>query len=572
MTVVTVRHRWTAALLASTLLTTLVVTAGPSPAAAVEGGQPAILQLGDSYASGEGGGWKGNSNTSSGNRSGTDMAAYQENGKWKYDPHLVYNDASYYNHEDSWRDNCHESLHAPIRSLSNTHPDDFLMLYNFACSGAHNKNLWRFENGGEAYNTRAPQIHHLAHAVVPGHDVDLVAISAGGNDSGFGEAVRACLTAWGKRYLVAPFTGSFDEMCRDDIRVDIMPRISDMYYNLAKTVDLVRAQLASDGQPADSYRLVLQGYPLILPTATDDWSYAEDTLGNHCYVNRDDAEWINTFFVPRLNRMVRAVADEKGVGFIDPSEAFVGHRLCEYGTVRGSEAAASSSRAEWVRFVDVHVSTGGVLWDIIKKIAPPDGHWPLYDDEIADMLNSQRHVSESFHPNYWGQQALGRCLKLYYHLTTGAAKVRCFNRGGQAGTTDQMSLDGLPLTPTHVDNPSPDLQFPANGILQREIILPDSLPIGSHLQPYLDLEHPRKGQLQIALSHPATGTIRTLRKANLSDTGAWTDGRWTVDYNHSVRWPPPPPNDPSGRWLLTITDTVDDQYKGTFRAFDMRIY
>jgi hypothetical protein len=42
----------------------------------------------------------------------------------------------------------------------------------------------------------------------------------------------------------------------------------------------------------------------------------------------------------------------------------------------------------------------------------------------------QRHLSESFHPNYRGKRAIGKCLSLYYGTTTGSAKVKCTNGGG----------------------------------------------------------------------------------------------------------------------------------------------
>ncbi|WP_162907255.1 GDSL-type esterase/lipase family protein [Allorhizocola rhizosphaerae] len=546
--------------------------AAAAPAFAVEGGQPAILQIGDSFASGEGGGWKGNSNNGSGNRSGTDMAAYLEDGTWKYDPHRVYHHRSFWNHQDSWADGCHESLHAPIRSLKNSHPGDYTVLWNFACSGAHTRNLWKLDSGGESYNGRLPQLHNFQAAIGDPQDLKLIAISAGGNDAGFGDAIRTCLKAWGYKHVAGPVTGPFDEICHDDVRDDIVPRVKDVYYNLTKTVKQVREELALAGQAQGSYRIVLQGYPTILPTEANDWSYAEDNWANRCYVTREDSKWINENFVTRLNRMVRAVAEEQSVGFIDNTDAFVGHRLCEYGTVRGSAAAASSANAEWVRFVDVNISVGSVLWDVIKKLAPPNGHWPLYDEEVADMLNSQRHVSESFHPNYWGQQALGECLSLYFHNTTGPAKVRCYNGGGQAGTVDQMAIASLGGTPTIVDDPTPNLAIPQDGILQREIVVPDSVPPGFYVAPFLDLTHPRKGQLRISLLHRETGTIFTIRDYNPVDTGAWYDWRWPLDYSHSIFWPPPPIKDPSGHWLLTIAEHTEDGFSGTFNGWNMRVY
>ncbi len=69
----------------------------------------AIVSLGDSFISGEGGRWLGNGSEAFGTRSGTDRAAHDCDG-WgcEYDPAQVYG--------DSEEDDCHRSDVAPIRS------------------------------------------------------------------------------------------------------------------------------------------------------------------------------------------------------------------------------------------------------------------------------------------------------------------------------------------------------------------------------------------------------------------------------------------------------------------------
>ena len=70
----------------------------------------AIVALGDSFISGEGGRWLGNGSESFGTRSGTDRAAFACDGwgRCDYDPGRVYG--------ASEENGCHRSDLAPIRS------------------------------------------------------------------------------------------------------------------------------------------------------------------------------------------------------------------------------------------------------------------------------------------------------------------------------------------------------------------------------------------------------------------------------------------------------------------------
>jgi hypothetical protein len=97
----------------------------------------AIVSLGDSFISGEGGRWMGNGSEPFGTRSGTDRAAFDCDG-WgcDYDPHRVYGAS-----EDN---DCHRSDVAPIRSA----PIAVGEKANLACSGAQAVSIWRASAGG----------------------------------------------------------------------------------------------------------------------------------------------------------------------------------------------------------------------------------------------------------------------------------------------------------------------------------------------------------------------------------------------------------------------------------------
>ncbi|MGX7826442.1 proprotein convertase P-domain-containing protein [Actinokineospora sp. 24-640] len=512
------------------------------------------------------------------------MAAYQSNGQWARNPYLVYENGNPIwqpgsREGDSWRNNCHDALASPVHSVPSSAVPGGTKVVNLACSGAKSKNLWPREDGGEFYNDRRPQIEDLALALGPGtisrapDDAELIVIGAGGNDSGFGEAIRYCLTAWAKKHIADIAFPPVEQKCRDQVRDNLVPKVSDIHYNTVKTIGLVREKMRAEGQPDNSYRIVLQGYPAILPTEVDDWTADEGAgFDKRCPITKEDSRFINTHFVTRLNEMLRAASEEANVGFIDMADAFEGHRLCEKGTVRGTAAAQSASHAEWVRFLDIHPNASSA-WKIIKAIAhPTTGHWPLSEDDVVDALNPQRHLSESFHPNYWGQQAIGRCLRVYHLTTTGQAKAKCRNGGGQAGLPEQMTLSGLGPVPGGVDNPAPDLAIPqSTGMgpnpMVRTIVVPESAKPGHYVQPFLDIAHPRKGQLKVSLVDPQ-GRSRLLYDFS-GDTGGALPGRWTYDY---FVWDPWVVKDPSGTWKLIVWDGTVDGFQGTLRGWDLKFY
>ncbi|MFF5923982.1 hypothetical protein ACFY8C_37500 [Streptomyces flavochromogenes] len=160
-------HRALRALLALCTAAGLASVAAPSAHASPGTGPTAVVTMGDSYISGEAGRWLGNSLTNSGNRNGTDRA-WTGSG---YDPSRVYGTTA---------GGCHRSDTAEVRSAGPLATS----LINLACSGATTENVVRASQGGLAYKGEAPQADQLA-AVAASHDVELIALSIGGNDLGF---------------------------------------------------------------------------------------------------------------------------------------------------------------------------------------------------------------------------------------------------------------------------------------------------------------------------------------------------------------------------------------------------
>ncbi|MFC8016005.1 proprotein convertase P-domain-containing protein [Streptomyces cinereoruber] len=532
----------------------------PATASAAEGGTPTIIQLGDSFSSGEGGGWKGNASTragsSQGDREGTDMAARQKtDGSWQYRPEqYVYEESTYRENGGHWGQNpCHRALSAPIQWVQQKSPE-ITKVVNVACSGAKSVNVWKPENGGvEQYSGLKTQLQQVADRVNSTDDVKLVAIGVGGNDmrvgdeTGFGAVVAQCVKAYLFQHNLPGYAG----FCKDTFEGEIGESISSVYYNTLKTIDGVRSTLASRGQPVGSYRIVLVGYPSITPTDSSDWSTVNESTqwDKRCPIRRTDSTWVNNHVVTRLNNILRSAATGQSVGFIDMRDAFAGHRLCESNTFR---PPSSANQAEWVRYLDI----GNVSPEhfAAQNLTTTSG------EDLSEDLASHRHFSESFHPNHWGQQAIGDCLSEYWKNTTGNTHRRCFVGGvGPLNNPDNMALGTAPAQSTVTD-------VPANKHIGnptvRQVTVPDAVPAGHYFQFSTNITHPRKGQLQIDLVSP-NGTTHRLKQYNPGDTGAWgTGGEFIRNYT----------SDPSGTWTLRIYDQDQTTYNGTLNSWSLRTF
>ncbi|MFJ8589672.1 proprotein convertase P-domain-containing protein [Streptomyces sp. NPDC093595] len=520
-----------------------------------------FIQLGDSFGVGEGAGWKGNTNQSAGDRLGTDVAAryHSDLPGWTYHPETyVYQSNTYRELDGHWGTNpCHRAYQSPISYVKGW-GDQVL---NLACSGAQSKHIWPASAGGvEQHPGLKTQLDQLKDAVSASSDVAMVAVSVGGNDidipafdkPGFGELVVKCIES----FVHTHYPDGFDpQYCNDEIAAGVGDAVSDVFYNQLKTIDLVRQTLAAEGHPIGSYKLVLTGYPSITPTDESDWFGAEgDGWANHCPIRKADSRYINTHVVSRLNDVIQAAAEEKGVGFINMEEAFDGHRLCEAGTVRTASAAHPES-AEWVRFLDVD-DTINPLWEGIKSLLFGDSP----DEWKSQQLRSQRSIAESFHPNSYGQKALGYCLRTYYNDDLDNSLQRCHIAGtGSSSTPDNMVTSTRAALYKATDDPadSVTIGYP----LTRTLTVPSSVPAGHYFQWLPKITHPSKGQLKITLQAP-DGTTFMLRDFNFEDTGDFGNGTHTSNYT----------GDPSGTWTLRIWDGISSHDEGTLDKWSLKLF
>lgn len=325
---------------------------GPAPASAGAADRRplAVVSLGDSFIAGNAGRWLGNSADSSGDRTGTDRA-YTGSPDTPYDPSLVYGETV----NGCWRSDVAEITHVRFPGLTPV---------NLACSG--------ITSGGiPAQNLQLAEVART-------HRVLAIVVSVGGNDIGFAGIVTDCVIAF---LTFDPEVGP--RPCHPAKQAAVEQRLADMRAGVSRGIDDVRATMATAGYRTGSYRLILQSYPAPMPHAAD-MRYPESdrdgrTSVGGCPFYDADVEWGHTTLVAQLADTLHAVAVEHRAQFLDVRDAFRGHELC-HSAARQPQGAPEAATSEWIRWIDL----------------PGQGST----------------LAESMHPNAYGQQALGRCLRL----------------------------------------------------------------------------------------------------------------------------------------------------------------
>ena len=358
----------------------LLAGVAAAPAASADGpgvGTPTIVSVGDSYISGEGGRWAGNSDTSSANVDALGPTAYFDNGS---------------NSAEVITD-CHRSKAAEV------HIGGGVVSANFACSGARSFTVTgsRFKPGVDFYDNGAGlqgQALMLQHYATT-HDVKMVALSIGGNDFNFADIVQACVSD----FLLSP--SWWRDYCHDDAAVlaNLTPAsVAARTAAIKQAILNIRTAMDNAGYSRKQYRIVVQNYESPVPRGKafryGETGYTRQSTGG-CGFWDKDADWANHKVLPLINDAIaRAVAEAGGNAVLmDLSSAFDGRRLCER-TVGLTEevglsnwlSADASDRTEWITQ--------------IRTLSTVFGPYA---------------VQESFHPNYWGELALRNCLRQAYH-------------------------------------------------------------------------------------------------------------------------------------------------------------
>ena len=361
-------------------------------------GTPWVVSVGDSYLSGEGGRWAGNSNRS---------------------PDLVdaLGPSAYFDNDEGTAEqvkDCHRAKSAPIHIGS-----DLAQSINFACSGASTSTVARDRNGqfkpGLDFYSGPEGVGQLTmlRDFARTHRVKMIAVSIGLNDFNYGPITEACVRSFLTSLSIAP------RYCRDDREV----RKNFTKANVeARTDDIRRAYarigeaMKQAGYEPDDYTVVATKPPLPI-APSEKVRYREQGLQRQstggCGIYNADIDQLVKAAFPAVSKAIDAGSRASGIRQLrrlELDEAFAGHRLCETG-------------------VDV-VENGPGSWS--AEGAVDRSEW-VTQIRTASTLIGPYQLLEGFHPNYWGQLAMRTCLRWAYRALSvegSPLSGRCVQNGG----------------------------------------------------------------------------------------------------------------------------------------------
>lgn len=377
-------------------LTWLVSVALPT-AAHAEGpgeGAPWVVTLGDSYISGEGGRWAGNSNESPSWVDALGEKAYDDNeGKTA---ELI--------------PGCHRSESAEAYIGGGVNGE------NLACSGAKTYSFTEeedFKPGIDFYNSgghegQALMLQHFA----SNHNVKLVAVSIGGNNYNFASIVQSCI----EDFLISPEW--WPDYCSEESSVTenfTAGNVKTQTEAIKGAFENVAKAMKEAGYSSSQYTIVAQDYPSPIPNGSEfryeQKGYSRQEIGGCGFWNHD-ADEANSTMLPTIDSSVFKGAEEAGLTNLvemQLSSAFNSHRLCD--------------------------KTDGLLEEEgLKSWKEPEAvnksEWFNQVRTVSTLFESYE-LQEDLHPDYWAQLGLRNCL------------TQAYNSGSPKGGTCTVAGSGL---------------------------------------------------------------------------------------------------------------------------------
>jgi hypothetical protein len=393
-------------------LTFLVVATGCalgiSAPAAADGpgvGTPAVVTVGDSAISGEGGRWAGNTNADPARVDALGATAYWDTAAGESTP------------------GCHRS------KAAQAFIDTGVLGFNLACSGARTATGGTapgetFKPGVDFYSDaqgRVGQARALQ-SLAATRNVKAVVVMIGANNYGFADIVTRCVTNW----VTSP--SWWKNLCSDDSDMTsrfTAARIATETTNVRNALLRVRDAMTTAGYGTSQYTILAQTYWSPVPRGAGvrypESSWTRQTVGG-CGIWNRDADWANDVVVDALNSTTRNAAATSGlpnVKVLDMQTALDGRRLCESTVglleehgVASWRSAGAVDRTEWVAQI-----------------------------RTASTIFGPYQLQEGSHASYWGQLAMRNCLRLAYNggAVRGGRCVRVAN-GLTARGEPQMAL------------------------------------------------------------------------------------------------------------------------------------
>ncbi len=386
-------------------VTTAVTTAGVLSAGAAPPSTPstaalptAAVALGDSFISGEGGG---------------DYLPVTDAGgvSQGFPGWSAPNSNAYF---------CHRSAHA---SLLQADLPGITDRFNLACSGGQPHDMANPSASRDKGRTVAAQLDQLR-AVARTHDIDLVLVGLGSNNSSFtfGDAASVCAN----RFIADAWTGWWEfwaylggPVPQEPCTISDLATDAELTAGTAETIAALRGLLTTlDEVDADGrHRIVFQDYTNPLPQDYAQRYHTEDgraddrdkfrALGAERYAAGCPAHRASLaaghLFSQGLGRLVQSAhatlsAEFPGADlvYLNVQHAFDGARLCE------NDGSPGNALATPIRLQD---GPTGV------PVTSLSGRDKIAIQRIANTCVSYfQTCQESWHPNANGYAVLGRCL------------------------------------------------------------------------------------------------------------------------------------------------------------------
>lgn len=374
--------RTTAAIIATSLLAASAISLAAPAQAAPPSGAAWAVSLGDSYISGEGGRWAGNSSDAA-QVDALGSGAYLDGG----------------NAETIER--CHRSTSAEIKVGG-------VSSLNLACSGSktstftNSKGYFKpgldFFDDGKGNIGQALALQQFAAK----NKVSTVAVSVGGNDLNFASLVTTCVT----KFLTT--SSSSPGLCQDDDSVKAnftQSNVTAVASKISASLKNVRQAMTNAGYADSDYRIVMQNYPQPLPTS-DKMPYPQSGFSRQstygCGFWNADLDWAAKTALPTINSTVKAGLSGAGLSngsLLDISKLFSGHELCASGTKKLNDTSLTNWKSQGAADVSEWVN----------------------EIRTVSTAFSDYYIQESLHPNYWGQLALRGCLRQAIQSGSGGA-------------------------------------------------------------------------------------------------------------------------------------------------------
>jgi hypothetical protein len=239
----------------------------------------AVVTLGDSTLSGEGGGHY-------------DAGTSGENGNW-----------------------CHRS---PAAAINQARLAPTVARINLACSGV------QADRVGSLSNTEGTQAQQLADLTRRFRVTDVIVQIGANDDPGFGDTVNRCVSAWAARSTKG---------CANELRTEWPKRVERMQPKVLDALRDVRAVMDRAGYLPGSYSLIVQSYAS--PVGPGIPPALQNLSG--CPLLTEDLKWIRDTAVPELSAGLREVSRQVGARYLDLSRAGYGHEACTGGSSANNE-------------------------------------------------------------------------------------------------------------------------------------------------------------------------------------------------------------------------------------------